>query len=176
MAVAFAIKFSWLVEGFRWCCRAGIFPSQNSEGMTIYEAIRRDHDVQRSLLAQLVETSGDTYLRDQLFKKLKTELQVHAEAEERYFYVPLIKSDMTQEMARHGIAEHHEIDELIGRLEDTPYDSPGWLAICKSLKEQVEHHLEDEEQQFFQVSGKVLDENQKTGLASEYSGYMESNR
>ena len=144
--------------------------------MTIYEAIRQDHNVQRALLAQLVETSGDTSARDQLFKKLKTELQVHAEAEERFFYVPLIKIDNTQEMARHGIAEHHEIDELIERLEQTPYDSPGWLTICKSLKEQVEHHLEDEEQKFFQVSGKVLAETQKTGLADEYSGYMEANR
>ncbi|EAR16927.1 hemerythrin domain-containing protein [Robiginitalea biformata] len=144
--------------------------------MNIYEAIRQDHDLQRSLLDQLLETSGDTSTRRTIFAKLKKELQVHADAEERFFYVPLIKKDATQEMARHGVAEHHEIDELVERLEETPFDSPGWLTLCKSLQEQVEHHLADEEKQFFQVSGKVLTESQKTGLAEEYSTYVEKNR
>lgn len=144
--------------------------------MNIYEAIRQDHDLQRSLLDQLLETSGDTSTRRTLFEKLKKELQVHADAEERFFYVTLIKKDATQEMARHGVAEHHEIDELVERLEETPFDSPGWLTLCKSLKEQVEHHLADEEKQFFQVSGKVLTDSQKTGLAEEYLAYVEKNR
>ncbi|WP_420592883.1 hemerythrin domain-containing protein [Robiginitalea biformata] len=144
--------------------------------MNIYEAIRQDHDLQRSLLDQLLETSGDTSTRRTIFAKLKKELQVHADAEERFFYVPLIKKDATQEMARHGVAEHHEIDELVERMEETPFDSPGWLTLCKSLQEQVEHHLADEEKQFFQVSGKVLTESQKTGLAEEYSTYVEKNR
>ncbi|MDC6352869.1 MULTISPECIES: hemerythrin domain-containing protein [unclassified Robiginitalea] len=144
--------------------------------MNIYEAIRQDHDLQRSLLDQLLETSGDTSTRRTIFSKLKKELQVHADAEERFFYVPLIKKDATQEMARHGVAEHHEIDELVERLEETPFDSPGWLTLCKSLQEQVEHHLADEEKQFFQVSGKVLTESQKIGLAEEYSTYVEKNR
>ena len=38
--------------------------------MNIYEAIRNDHDIQRDLLKQLVETSGDTKARNDLFKKL----------------------------------------------------------------------------------------------------------
>ncbi|MCF1422263.1 hemerythrin domain-containing protein [Mangrovimonas futianensis] len=144
--------------------------------MNIFEAIRKDHDIQRDLLDKLVDTSGDSKKKDELFKKIKKELQVHANAEERHYYKPLIDVDVMQEKARHGIAEHHEIDELIEELEETEYDSSAWLKIAKDLKHKVEHHLEDEEHKFFQLSGKVLSENQKTALAKEYMDYMEENR
>ncbi|WP_053971679.1 hemerythrin domain-containing protein [Mangrovimonas sp. ST2L15] len=144
--------------------------------MNIFEAIRKDHDIQRDLLDKLVDTSGDSKKRDELFKKIKKELQVHANAEERHYYKPLIDVDVMQEKARHGIAEHHEIDELIEELEETEYDSSAWLKIAKDLKHKVEHHLEDEEHKFFQLSGKVLSENQKTALAKDYMDYMEENR
>lgn len=144
--------------------------------MNIFEALRKDHEIQRNLLDQLVETSGDTKKRDQLFKTLKTELEVHAEGEERHFYIPLIDSDKTQTKARHSIAEHHEIDELIEELEETDYDSSAWLKIAKKLQEKVIHHLDEEEHEVFQLAGKVLSEKEKDSLADDYTSYMETNR
>ena len=143
--------------------------------MTIFESIRKDHDTQRELLDQLVKTTGDSKQRDKIYKQLKNELNIHAEAEERHFYKPLISNDMMQEKARHGIAEHHEIDELLEQLDDTEYSSSAWLKIAKDLKEKVEHHLEDEEHTFFQLAGKVFNEQQKTALAKDYRSYMDTN-
>ena len=144
--------------------------------MNIYEAIRNDHDIQRNLLNQLVKTSGDTKKRTSLFKELRKELSLHANAEERHFYKPLIPTDMMQEDARHGIAEHHEIDELVEQLEDTEMDSSAWLKIAKDLKHKVEHHLEDEEHSFFQLSGKVFSAKEKEDLAIKYNAYMKEHR
>ncbi|MEP5255162.1 hemerythrin domain-containing protein [Winogradskyella rapida] len=144
--------------------------------MNIYEAIRHDHDIQRDLLEKLVDTSGDTETRKQLFEELNKELTIHANAEERHFYKPLIPVDMMQEHARHGIAEHHEIDELIEKLQDTEMDSSAWLKIAKDLKHKVEHHLEDEEHSFFQLSGKVFSDKEKETLAKKYVEYMEAHR
>lgn len=143
--------------------------------MTIFEAIRNDHDVQRDLLNKLVATSGDTKTRASIFKAVKKQLQVHADAEERHFYKPLISNDMMQDHARHGIAEHHEIDELIEQLDDTERDASSWLKIAKDLKHKVEHHLEDEEQSFFQMAGKVFSANEKETLAASYSKFMKTN-
>ncbi|MBL7561007.1 hemerythrin domain-containing protein [Olleya sp. YSTF-M6] len=143
--------------------------------MTIFESIRKDHDTQRHLLDRLVKTEGDSDQRDDIYKSLKNELEIHAQAEERHFYKPLISNDMMQEKARHGIAEHHEIDELINQLDETDYSSSAWLKIAKDLKEKVEHHLEDEEHVFFQLAGKVFNENEKESLAKQYSDYMVNN-
>ncbi|NHF61014.1 hemerythrin domain-containing protein [Flavobacteriaceae bacterium TP-CH-4] len=140
--------------------------------MDIFEALRKDHDKQRDLLSKLVSTSGDSKSRRKIFEDLKKELELHADAEERYFYVPLIDSDKTQEKARHSIAEHHEIDEFIEKLQDTEMDSSSWLKIAKNLKERVEHHLEEEEHEVFQMAGKVLSDEQKGTLAEDYRSHM----
>lgn len=144
--------------------------------MTIFEALREDHDKQRELLKQLTATSGESKERKKLFEKLKHELEIHANAEERYFFVPLLEEDMTQEKARHCIAEHHEIDELIERLEETDMSSTGWLTIAKSLADKVEHHLEEEEHEVFQVAGKALTEKSKTDLTKDYKSFMTAER
>ncbi len=141
--------------------------------MTIFEALREDHDKQRTLLDILVKTHGDSEGRHELFEKVKKELQHHAAAEERYFYIPLMEDDLTQEKARHSVAEHHEIDEVIKRLEETDFSSPGWVVHARKLQELVNHHLDEEEQEVFQMAGKALAEGQKTSLAREYRQEME---
>lgn len=143
---------------------------------TIFEAIREDHDIQRDLCKRILDTSGETKDRKQLWKALKAELQGHEIAEERHFYKPLIDNDMMIEHARHGIAEHHEIDELIEKVDEADMDSAAWLTYAKQLADKVEHHLEDEEHSFFQLAGKVFTEKQKTELSKEYQASMKEQR
>jgi len=140
--------------------------------MNIFEALREDHDLQRQLVDQLIETKGDSKERDQLFQRVKVELKSHATAEERCFYVPLMAHDMTQEKSRHSIAEHHEMDEMIEKLEETDYSSPAWLVEAKNLQHRVHHHLDEEEQEVFQLGGRVLDDKQKDDLAVDYQQVM----
>jgi hemerythrin-like domain-containing protein len=144
--------------------------------MNIFEAIRADHDIQRELLDKALATSGESKERKEIWDKLKIELQGHEVAEERNFYKQLIDNDMMVEHTRHGIAEHHEIDELIEKVEESDMTSSAWLAHLKSLDEQVRHHLEDEEKTFFQLAGKVLSESQKKSLATSYNKAMEEQR
>lgn len=134
----------------------------------IFEALRNDHDTQRTLLDQLVETHGDSEGRRELFARVRQELQNHAKAEERNFYTPLLKSDLTQDKARHSIHEHEEIDELIEALESLERSSPAWLAKARDLREMVEHHLDEEEQEVFQLAGRALDDQQKRELAQQF--------
>ncbi len=140
--------------------------------MNIFEALREDHGVQRTLADQLVKTHGDSEGRDELFEKLKNNLQAHSKAEERCFYIYLMEEDLTQEKARHSVAEHHEIDELIETLEKTEFSSPAWVGHADKLRERLHHHLDEEEHEVFQMAGKVLTEQQKTSLSGEYRKLM----
>ena len=140
--------------------------------MKIFEALRQDHEKQRLLLKILAETSGNTAARREYYEALKTQLESHAIAEERHFYTHLLEKDATVDLTRHGIAEHHEIDELLGKLDETDMSSPAWLRHLKRYKKKVEHHLADEEQEFFQVAGNVLNDSQKTKLANAYREEM----
>ena len=140
----------------------------------IFAALREDHDIQRRLVDLLVKTEGDSEGREELFQRLKQNMTHHANAEERHFYVPLMEHDLTQENARHSVAEHHELDELIEKLEDTDFSSPGWLRIARQLEHDLIHHLDEEEHEVFQMGGKVLTEQEKSSLADDYRAHMSS--
>ena len=134
----------------------------------IFEALREDHNVQRNLLEKLLTTSGESERREKLFLQLKAQLDEHAKYEERFFYKPLISHDQTQEMSRHGIAEHKELDDILEELEQIEMSSPEWLKCAKKLEHKLLHHLEEEEREFFQQAGKTLTEKQKQTLAKDY--------
>lgn len=144
--------------------------------MNIFESLRRSHLTQRMLADQLLETEARSRERLTLFKQLKTELSAHAAAEERCFYVPLIAHDSTQEPSRHGIAEHHEMDELVEALEDIESVSPSWMAKAKELRHKIYHHLADEEQGIFQQAAQVLTEAEKESLARAYEQEFSAQR
>ena len=136
--------------------------------MNVFEALRESHDIQRELSEKLVQTSGDSPERRELFDLLKNELFAHAVAEDRYFYIPLMMSDSGLNITRHALSEHHEIDELLEQLTETEFSNPGWLAVANKLAHLVHHHLKEEEHGFFQQAGKILSEPQKTSLAQQY--------
>ena len=144
--------------------------------MNIFEALRISHVNQCARADNLIQTQGDSAERVWLFRELKRELAAHAAAEERFFYVPLIAHDITQEPARHDIAEHHQMDKLIEQLETTDFSSPAWLSTAKALHHKIYHHLEDEDQSVFQLAGKVLGEAEKLSLAKKYEGEFVSQR
>jgi hemerythrin superfamily protein len=136
--------------------------------MNIFEALRLSHDTQRTLATQLLETQGSSAERNRLFRELKHELIAHEGAEERCFYGPLIAFDTTMAQARHGMAEHHEMDGMVDELNKIDTSSPGWIAHFQKLRDKIFHHLEDEEHAIFQLAGKVLGEREKMELAKAY--------
>ncbi len=140
---------------------------------TIFEALRDDHETQRTLGDLLLKTEGESEGRKELFEKLSAQLAAHAAAEERYFYVPLMEQDLTQEHARHSISEHKELDDFIERLEAYDMSSSQWLVTARELIDRLTHHLDEEEREIFPVAGKALTDRQKSDLAGEYRADME---
>ena len=48
-----------------------------------------------------------------------------------------------------GYQEHHVVDLLMGELDTTPFDDETWSAKAKVMKENIEHHIEEEEGEWF---------------------------
>src|SRR5471030_117588 len=129
--------------------------------MNIFEALRESHDRQRSYAGALIQTSGDTPERTEAYKRLKSELQAHETAEERYFYIPLMEFDNGVDLSRHAISEHHEMDEMMETLDETQMSDPTWLVTAKKLSEKVHHHLKEEEQKSSRWPANCLMKNRK---------------
>jgi hemerythrin-like domain-containing protein len=136
--------------------------------MDIFEALLKSHEVQRGLCKQLMAAIGEPDARQRLFEQLKTELAAHETAEERMFYVPLFEHDETVDASRHGIAEHHEMDEMVEDLEKSEAGSAEWLELVGKLVHKIGHHLDEEEQKFFPQAREVLSRREQKELGEPY--------
>ncbi|AMO23835.1 hemerythrin domain-containing protein [Ramlibacter solisilvae] len=136
--------------------------------MDIFDALLESHELQRAICRRLLAQVGDAKARTRTFDELKAELAAHETAEERTFYVPLIEHDETVEAARHGIAEHHEMDEMVEQLDKLDQGSAEWLELIGKLVHQIEHHLKEEEEKFFPQAREVLSRHQQKGLGEPY--------
>ena len=136
--------------------------------MNIYEALRQSYDTQRRLCIDLLNSEPNAQTRKQLFKLLKVELEAHAAAEERFLYCPIMMEDAGLSISRHALSEHHEMEEMMEELTTNDPTVQGLLTRAKALCEKVNHHLDEEEKAFFQLSGKLLTDKQKHSLAKDY--------
>lgn len=134
----------------------------------IYEALRESHETQRTLCRRLLRTKPEDPRAQEIFKQLRIELAAHAAAEERYLYAQILFDDMGLDSSRHALHEHHEIDECVEALEEARDKPQAWPALAKKLSHEVHHHLREEERKFFQLSGKILNDQQKVRLATQY--------
>ena len=135
---------------------------------TIYDALRESHEIQRSLLRKLLRSKPGTQERITQFSQVRIELEAHEAAEERFLYAPMLLDDMGLLSTRHALHEHHEIDELVEDVQKLDPAGDAWIEKAKELSHKVHHHLREEEKKFFQVSGKILSDPQKTRLAKQY--------
>ena len=136
---------------------------------TLYDELRASHEKQRRLCSSIVRTSAKSGAkREALSRALRVELAAHAAAEERYLYAPILMYDMGLNSARHALAEHHDMDELVEDLQALDPAGEAWGAKAGELAHKVRHHLKEEETKFFQVSGKLLTEARKARLAEQY--------
>jgi hypothetical protein len=135
----------------------------------IYDALRESHDLQRELCTRLTRTrASNPQARAETLAALRIELSAHAAAEERYLYAPILMDDMGLHPSRHALAEHHEIEELVEDLQALDAAGDAWSETAKTLAHKVRHHLKEEETKFFQTSGKILTDAQKSSLAGKY--------
>lgn len=135
---------------------------------TIYETLKADHDKHRDLLAKIAETSGDSETRRKLWEEFFYDVGGHAAAEEETFYGPMIKTENGQPHARHSVAEHHELDELMQEMNETDMSSPGWMAKFKKLRHDYEHHIDEEEQDIFPCAKDTIGEDENGKIANAF--------
>jgi hemerythrin-like domain-containing protein len=122
----------------------------------IFSILKSDHDLHREMLAKIAETSGDTSERRNLFEAFRIEVTAHAAAEEQSLYATMLGNPELQEDGRHSVAEHKEIDDMLGELQETDMATGAWLTKFKELRHRYEHHIEEEEDEMFPAAEKEL--------------------
>jgi iron-sulfur cluster repair protein YtfE (RIC family) len=127
--------------------------------MDALQLLTKDHDHVKKMLEELDDTTERAIkTREQTFAKLESELEVHEAIEEEIFYPALKEHSKTRDIALEGYEEHHVVDTVIAEMGDVPVSDETWTAKFAVMKENLEHHIEEEEQDMFPKARKVFDQ------------------
>ncbi|MDQ3172711.1 MAG: hemerythrin domain-containing protein [Acidobacteriota bacterium] len=125
--------------------------------MDAFKLLKSDHEKVAGILEKLEGTTERALkTREELFTQLKTELDIHAGIEEKIFYPVLEKAEESRDITLEAFEEHRLVKQLLGELEAEVKDDEKWTAKFTVLKEQIEHHVEEEEGEMFKKARKVL--------------------
>jgi hypothetical protein len=121
----------------------------------ITQLILDDHHEQRRLFALLEEIDPkDKASLTAIWGRLSAFLEVHAEAEERYFYPSLLQlgkgaggKPTAAAETEDAIEDHNEIRDAVGAVSKLPVGEAEWVAaVAKANKANSEHMGEEERQ------------------------------
>ncbi|PZR64389.1 MAG: hemerythrin [Chloroflexi bacterium] len=120
--------------------------------MDAISLLKSDHDKVKKMLAEgEATTERATKTRSDLFAALKRELEIHERIEEEIFYPALKQHPKTRDLALEGYEEHHVVDQILGELGQTDTADERWAAKFSVAKENLEHHIEEEEGEMFRA-------------------------
>lgn len=137
--------------------------------MDIYGYIKKDHRHFEDLMDQVIN-AANSKTRESVFQTLKTELIVHAKAEEKSLYEAIetaTRSKAVEKKIDHTYEEHDEIEGFLDKLSSTPITSDEWMIHFGELKHACAHHFEEEEGELFEKAKTYLDADQAKQLAKD---------
>jgi len=135
--------------------------------MNAFTLLKQDHETVAGLLEKIDQTTErGIKTREDLFTKLKTELDIHAKIEEEIFYPALEDEEETRDITLEAFEEHRLVKQLLSELESMSKDAEEWTAKFTVLKENIEHHVEEEEGEMFESARKVLSKEDQESLGT----------
>jgi iron-sulfur cluster repair protein YtfE (RIC family) len=125
--------------------------------MDFFDILKKDHRKVSDLFKQIEKLDEDeTQKCEQLFAQLKSNLEAHTQLEETIVYPALQEKEETREIILESREEHEVVKTLLQELDQDSDGDEVWDAKLTVLKENVEHHVEEEEGEMFKKAKKAL--------------------
>jgi iron-sulfur cluster repair protein YtfE (RIC family) len=121
----------------------------------VVRLLTRQHRQLEALLKSTLDAESMAERRTHL-ERACDELAVHLGAEETVFY-PAVRAARTREILLESLEEHLSLKRLVADLLDMPIDDETFIAKCKVLREQAEHHHREEEEHLFPKVQTLID-------------------
>lgn len=106
-------------------------------------------------LFESIEDEEDEAEKLRLFQDLADKLAIHTSIEEQHFY-PAVRERQTEDLLHEALEEHLSAKRLIADLLELEPSDDAFDAKLSVLKEQIEHHVEEEENELFPKVAKIF--------------------
>ena len=126
--------------------------------MDALQLLKGDHEKVKRMLEELdATTERAKKTRTETFERLKHDLAIHETIEEEILYPALQGFAKTKDITLEAFEEHHVVDLIVAELDATPVSDETWGAKLTVVKENLEHHIEEEEDEMFKQARQVMD-------------------
>ena len=120
--------------------------------------LKQDHDRVKKMLAELdATTERAEKTRSEKIAKLQSDLAIHEAIEEEIFYPALREHAEAKEIVLEAYEEHDVVNTIMSEILRTPVDDETWGAKLTVMKENLEHHIEEEEGEMFEKAREIFD-------------------
>ena len=132
--------------------------------------LKTDHAAVKKLFeSEKRLTKADGKKKEAIFNQIKAALTIHATIEEEIFYpaVKAARAKNVKDEVREAYEEHKQIKSLLAQIAGITADDETYDMKIKVLKEDVEHHVKEEEGEMFPDARKFLGEKRLIALGAE---------
>lgn len=138
--------------------------------MKATELLKSQHQVVRKLF-QRIESSKNRSEQIKLFEELATNLVAHDAIEREIFYPACEEAMGMSDLLGEALVEHGLVEFSLFQVDQSAQskdqEKDAFIYKCTVLKEVVEHHVEEEEKEFFPKVEKALGDQKLEDLAEE---------
>jgi hemerythrin superfamily protein len=122
--------------------------------MNAVELLKTDHRKVEELFEQVEATTKSKHRA--LFKRIKTELDIHTHIEETIFYPRLKKEAELKDITLEGIEGHHQAKMFLREIPRLSEKNERFEPKLKVLMEDIKHHVREEERVMFPKAQVIL--------------------
>jgi hypothetical protein len=120
-----------------------------AKGLTgVFNKLAEQHK-EAAMLLKRAESTDDIAKREELWMTLRRELLSHERGELSVVYPALAEHAATQDIAQQHGDEVPMLEAAIAEIDVAGCDTPDWKALIQRLTNLLQHHVNEEENEFF---------------------------
>jgi hemerythrin-like domain-containing protein len=130
--------------------------------------LKQDHEKVKGMIKEIESTDGrSTKKREELFQTVVDELTVHERIEEEIFYPALQKHEKAKDLVLESYVEHGVVEDLLDEISTIEPGDDKWMPTFKVFKENLEHHIQEEEGELFPKTEQIFSKEQLSKLGEQ---------
>src|SRR5919197_5703193 len=142
--------------------------------MDAISLLRQDHRKVKGMVEEVEETGRRlTKQREELFQTIVDELTVHERIEEEIFYPSVQKHEMAKDLVLESYVEHGVVDDLLDEISTIETGDEKWMPAFKVFTENLEHHIQEEENELFPKVESIFSRDQLTKMGEQMMALKE---
>lgn len=131
---------------------------------SIIELLKNEHVKVKNLLNETIKKRDTSK-----YPQIQKELRIHMEGEEYLLYTKT--KDQATDLTLEACEEHNLVKDKLKELDNLNINDEHWMPKMKVVKDLIEHHVEEEEEEYFPKSEEILGSNQLDQLGEKYEDW-----